>query len=107
MQGFFSPRNAGKNSTKNYGNTGKKTSGAGGRTLTARNASSQLSQEKLMNQAERARYFRQLHNRRPLILPNAWDVGSARVIEAAGAAAIATTSAGVSWCFGRSDGQKL
>jgi len=60
-----------------------------------------------MNQAERARYFRQLHNRRPLILPNAWDAGSARVIEAAGAAAIATTSAGVSWCFGRSDGQKL
>jgi len=60
-----------------------------------------------MNQAELARYFRELHKRRPLILPNAWDAGSARVIEAAGAAAIATTSAGVSWCFGRSDGQKL
>ena len=60
-----------------------------------------------MNQSERARHFRQLHNRRPLILPNAWDAGSARVIEAAGAAAIATTSAGVSWSFGRTDGQKL
>ena len=60
-----------------------------------------------MNQPERARYFRQLHDRRPLILPNAWDAGSARVIEAAGAAAIATTSAGISWCFGHADGQKL
>ena len=60
-----------------------------------------------MNQSERARYFRQLHNRRPLILPNAWDAGSARVIEAAGAAAIATTSAGMSWSFGLRDGQKL
>jgi 2-methylisocitrate lyase-like PEP mutase family enzyme len=60
-----------------------------------------------MNQSERAQYFRQLHNRRPLILPNAWDAGSARVIEAAGAAAIATTSAGLSWSFGRTDGQKL
>src|SRR5215469_5563298 len=79
----------------------------GRRTLTARNASSQVSQEELMNQAELARYFRELHKRRPLILPNAWDAGSAPVIEAAGAAAIATTSAGVSWCFGRSDGQKL
>jgi 2-methylisocitrate lyase-like PEP mutase family enzyme len=60
-----------------------------------------------MNQSERARYFLQLHDRRPLILPNAWDAGSARVIEAAGAAAIATTSAGLSWSFGRTDGQKL
>jgi len=42
-----------------------------------------------------------------LILPNAWDAGSARVIEAAGAEAIATTSAGISWSFGRIDGQKL
>ena len=57
-----------------------------------------------MNQLERAAKFRQLHNRRPLILPNAWDSASARVIEAAGALAIATTSAGVSWSFGRSDG---
>jgi 2-methylisocitrate lyase-like PEP mutase family enzyme len=60
-----------------------------------------------MNQKERARYLRQLHNRRPLILPNAWDAASARVIEAAGSPAIATTSAGVSWSFGRPDGQKL
>jgi 2-methylisocitrate lyase-like PEP mutase family enzyme len=45
--------------------------------------------------------------RRPLVLPNAWDAASARVIELAGAAAIATTSAGVSWTYGRGDGQKM
>jgi len=60
-----------------------------------------------MNQLEQARRFRELHRMRPLILPNAWDAASARVIEAAGAPAIATTSAGISWSFGRSDGQKL
>lgn len=60
-----------------------------------------------MNQFERARHFRQLHANRPLILPNAWDAASARVIEATGAQAIATTSAGVSWSFGHPDGQKL
>jgi 2-methylisocitrate lyase-like PEP mutase family enzyme len=60
-----------------------------------------------MTQSDRAAYLRQLHNNRPLVLPNAWDAASARVIELAGAPAIATTSAGVSWSWGRSDGQKL
>lgn len=60
-----------------------------------------------MNQPETVAHFRQLHTRRPLVLPNAWDAASARVIEAAGAPAIATTSAGVSWSFGRADGQRL
>ena len=60
-----------------------------------------------MSQSDHAAYFRQLHNNRPLILPNAWDAASARVIELAGAPAIATTSAGVSWAHGRGDGQKL
>jgi 2-methylisocitrate lyase-like PEP mutase family enzyme len=60
-----------------------------------------------MSQSERAAYFRQLHERRPLVLPNAWDAASARVIELAGAPAIASTSAGVSWTHGRGDGQKL
>jgi 2-methylisocitrate lyase-like PEP mutase family enzyme len=52
--------------------------------------------------------FRRLHQGRDgaiLILPNAWDAMSARVIEQAGARAIATTSAGVSWALGRPDGQ--
>jgi 2-methylisocitrate lyase-like PEP mutase family enzyme len=43
----------------------------------------------------------------PLRLLNAWDAGSARVLEAAGAAAIGTTSAGVSWSHGLRDGQSL
>src|SRR5215831_13998741 len=60
-----------------------------------------------MNQSEQVAKFRELHRMRPLILPNAWDAASARVIEAAGAPAIATTSAGISWALGRSDGQKL
>lgn len=39
--------------------------------------------------------FRQLHdNSIPLRLPNVWDAGSARLVEALGASAIATTSAG-------------
>jgi 2-methylisocitrate lyase-like PEP mutase family enzyme len=60
-----------------------------------------------MSQSDRAAYFRQLHTNRPLVLPNAWDAASARVIELAGALAIASTSAGVSWSYGRCDGQKL
>jgi 2-methylisocitrate lyase-like PEP mutase family enzyme len=60
-----------------------------------------------MNQSKLVAHFRQLHAKKPLILPNVWDAASARVIEAAGALAIATTSAGVSWSFGRADGQKL
>lgn len=43
----------------------------------------------------------------PVILPNAWDAVSANVIAAAGAAAIATSSAAVSWAYGRPDGNRL
>ncbi|QGZ65181.1 isocitrate lyase/PEP mutase family protein [Paraburkholderia acidisoli] len=52
--------------------------------------------------------FRQLHhNATPLRLPNAWDAGSARLIEAQGAPAIATTSAGFAWALGYPDGRVL
>ncbi|MGW5649789.1 isocitrate lyase/PEP mutase family protein [Streptomyces humi] len=44
---------------------------------------------------------------RPLVLPNAWDVTSARLVEDAGAAAVATTSAGVAWALGAADGDRL
>lgn len=47
------------------------------------------------------------HPLRPLALANAWDTASARVVEAAGAPAIATTSAGVSWALGSPDGGSL
>jgi 2-methylisocitrate lyase-like PEP mutase family enzyme len=61
----------------------------------------------MISQQDRAVAFRQLHTGRPLVLPNAWDAASARVIERTGALAIATTSAGVSWVYGRGDGQQL
>lgn len=51
--------------------------------------------------------FRQLHERGLLLLPNAWDAGSARLIESLGAKAIATTSAGVAWARGYNDGNRL
>jgi 2-methylisocitrate lyase-like PEP mutase family enzyme len=58
--------------------------------------------------ADKARQFHALHvPGRPLLLPNAWDVASARVIADAGAAAIATTSAGVAWSLGFGDGGHL
>ena len=52
--------------------------------------------------------FRDLHSSSELlILPNAWDAGSARLFENAGAKAIATTSAGVGWALGYPDGNAL
>jgi 2-methylisocitrate lyase-like PEP mutase family enzyme len=52
--------------------------------------------------------FRKLHTGPDvLVMPNAWDAGSARVIESVGAKAIATTSAGVAWSRGYPDGNAL
>lgn len=44
---------------------------------------------------------------RVLVVPCVWDAASARAVTASGAELIATTSAGVSWSFGRPDGQSL
>jgi 2-methylisocitrate lyase-like PEP mutase family enzyme len=63
-----------------------------------------------MSQSEQkpADAFRALHAPgHLLILPNAWDAGSARLIEECGAPAIATTSAGVAWARGYPDGHGL
>ncbi len=51
--------------------------------------------------------FRGLHASGFLILPNAWDAGSARVIETLGARAVATSSAAVCWAHGYADGHHL
>jgi len=57
-------------------------------------------------QCQRAEAFRRMHDRsRILVLPNAWDAMSARIFEAAGFTAIATTSAGVSYSIGYPDGE--
>ncbi|WP_326784353.1 isocitrate lyase/PEP mutase family protein [Streptomyces sp. NBC_00151] len=52
--------------------------------------------------------FRALHvPGRPLVLANAWDAVSARIVEEEGAAAVATTSAGLAWALGAADGDRL
>ena len=51
--------------------------------------------------------FRRLHGNGVLRLANAWDAGTARLIESLGAQAIATTSAGVAWSHGYADGDHL
>jgi 2-methylisocitrate lyase-like PEP mutase family enzyme len=61
-----------------------------------------------MSQREKAQRLRELHRPGdPLVLVNAWDALSARMIEEAGAEAIATTSAGMAFALGYPDGQKI
>ncbi len=51
--------------------------------------------------------LRRLHNRREiLLLPNAWDVGSAMLCKHHGFPAIATTSGGIAWALGYADGEQ-
>src|ERR1700747_3631026 len=62
----------------------------------------------ITEQARKAETLRKLHNGpRVLVLPNAWDVASARVLEELGYPAIATTSAGVAFALGYPDGQRI
>jgi len=56
------------------------------------------------NQEERAARFRALHEGAPFVIPNPWDAGSARVLEALGFNALATTSSGFAFTLGRLDG---
>lgn len=52
--------------------------------------------------------FRAMHHGEAiLVLPNAWDAASARLVESCGAAAIATSSAAVAWAHGYADGERL
>ena len=61
-----------------------------------------------MTQAEKARRLLELHHAdEPLVLPNAWDVASARIFEDAGFPAIATTSAGIANSLGYADGERI
>jgi 2-methylisocitrate lyase-like PEP mutase family enzyme len=61
-----------------------------------------------MEQRTKAEQFRQFHVERPmLILPNVWDAASARVVELAGARAIATTSSGLAASLGYADGERM
>ena len=57
-----------------------------------------------MSVADRRARFRELHAREQLFLmPNPWDVGSARLLASRGFEALATTSAGFAWSLGKMD----
>jgi len=57
--------------------------------------------------AARAATLRALHHApEPLVLPNAWDAASARIVVEAGFPAVATTSSGVAACLGWADGEQ-
>ena len=62
----------------------------------------------IQEQAKKAELLRQLHKGpKILVLPNAWDAASARILEDSGFQAIATTSAGVAGSLGYPDGQRI
>jgi 2-methylisocitrate lyase-like PEP mutase family enzyme len=53
--------------------------------------------------ADRVRTFHDLHRAGCFVIPNPWDIGSARVLAQLGFAALATTSSGFAWSLGRPD----
>src|SRR5436309_11831259 len=55
-------------------------------------------------QEEKAVAFAALHTGEPFVIPNPWDAGSARLLEAMGFHALATTSSGFAYSLGRTDG---
>lgn len=68
----------------------------------------QSAQRTRQAQAAHAAQFRQWHQEPPsLVLPNAWDAASARVLEMAGFRAIATTSSGIAAAYGYPDGEVM
>lgn len=62
----------------------------------------------IRRQAQKAEQLRKLHHGpNILVLPNAWDVASARILEELGFPVIATSSAAVAFSFGYPDGQRI
>jgi 2-methylisocitrate lyase-like PEP mutase family enzyme len=55
-------------------------------------------------QEERGERFAALHDGEPFVIPNPWDAGSARMLEALGFPALASTSSGFAFTLGRADG---
>jgi len=56
-------------------------------------------------QREKGKRFRALHAGEPFVIPNPWDAGTAKVLEALGFPALATTSSGFAFSLGRPDGE--
>jgi 2-methylisocitrate lyase-like PEP mutase family enzyme len=54
--------------------------------------------------ADKRRAFQELHKAGCFVIPNPWDVGSARFLQSLGFKALATTSSGFAWSQGRADG---
>jgi 2-methylisocitrate lyase-like PEP mutase family enzyme len=54
--------------------------------------------------ADKRRAFRQLHESGCFVIPNPWDIGSARYLQSLGFKALATTSSGFAWSQARADG---
>ena len=52
---------------------------------------------------DRIRAFHALHQSGCFVIPNPWDVGSARILAQIGFSALATTSSGFAWTLGRAD----
>lgn len=59
----------------------------------------------MTRQEAKAEAFRLLHQGEAFLIPNPWDAGSARVLEALGFKALATTSSGFAFTLGRLDGR--
>src|ERR1700758_3833305 len=58
----------------------------------------------MLTQSEKGRLFRSLHERdRAFIIPNPWDVGTARLLAHLGFEALATTSMGYAFSVGQRD----
>ena len=58
----------------------------------------------MREQHRKAETFQAMHKGAPFVIPNPWDAGSARVLEALGFGALATTSSGFAFTLGRLDG---
>ncbi len=58
----------------------------------------------MTRQEQKGETFRALHAGEPFVIPNPWDAGSARVLEAIGFKALASTSSGFAFTLGRLDG---
>lgn len=74
----------------------------------ARRAARSYAERMATDQRQKADLLRRLHAGPPiLVLANAWDAASARVVAAAGFPAVASSSAGVAYALGYPDGQRI
>ena len=72
-------------------------------TVLSRAATTETSPIRDLTVAARRRVFRELHERGCFVIPNPWDVGSARYLQYLGFPALATTSAGFAFSQGLPD----